>query len=434
MSEDSQQFQSLRGMRDILPEDAAIYRRVENAFWEVAARHGFQEIRTPVLEPTDLFVRTVGEESDIVGKEMYTFLDRSDHSVTLRPEGTAAVARAYLQHGLTSQPQPVKLAYVANMYRYERPQAGRFREHEQFGLESFGSGDPAGDAHVIQAVWQVFEQLGLSDVTVQVNSVGGDESRQAMRQLIVDTLAPVREELSDDAKRQLAENPLRVLDSKDPDMQPFLERIPPLVDQLVSADREHLMTVLEFLEGAGIAYELNPHLVRGLDYYTGTVFEFWGSEGGQSTLAAGGRYDHLVEDLGGPSTPAVGIGCGVDRIVKLLKASGAAEAESRALQILVVQLGDEAKQIAFDLVGQLTHAGISATTGSGKEGIRSQLKHADKLGVPMALIIGQKEALEKSLIIRDMVSGMQETVPLAGALEEIQTRLPGEVRTERPAS
>ena len=419
-------------MRDILPEDAVIYRRVENAFWEVAGRHGFQEIRTPVLESTELFTRTVGEESDIVGKEMYTFLDRSDNSVTLRPEGTASVARAYLQHGLTSRPQPVKLAYVSSMYRYERPQAGRFREHEQFGLEAFGSADPAGDAHIIQAVWQVFEALQLPGVTVQVNSVGGDESRQAMRQVIVDTLGPVREELTDDARRQLAENPLRILDSKDPAMQPYLEQVPPLVDQLTAPDREHLMAVLEFLENAGITYELNPHLVRGLDYYTGTVFEFWGSAGGQSTLAAGGRYDRLVEQLGGPPTPAVGTGCGVDRIVEVLKDSGNGGA-AQPTQILIVQLGNEAKQIAFDLIGRLTQAGISAMTAAGKEGIRAQLKHADKLGVPMALIIGQKEALDKSVIIRDMVSGMQETVPLKRTLEEIQTRLPGEVRTGRSA-
>jgi histidyl-tRNA synthetase len=428
MSDDAQ-FQTLRGMRDILPEDAAVYRRVENAFWEMATRHGFQEIRTPVLEPTDLFARTAGEGSDIVGKEMYTFLDRSDHSVSLRPEGTAAIARAYLQHGLTSRPQPVKLAYQATMYRYERPQAGRFREHEQLGLEVFGSSDAAGDAHIIQAVWQLFETLGLTGITVQVNSVGGDESRRAMRQAIVDTLAPVRERLSEDVRRQLSENPLRILDSKDPDMRPHLERIPPLVDQLISSDREHLMAVLEYLENAGIAYELNPHLVRGLDYYTGTVFEFWGSAGGQSTLAAGGRYDHLVEELGGPATQAVGVSCGVDRIVEVLKGSPQAGQKAGPTQILIVQLGDEAKQIAFDLIGQLTGAGISAMTAGGKEGIRAQLGQADKLGVPMALIIGQKEALEKSLIIRDMVSGMQETVPVSRALEEIQARLPGEVKT-----
>ncbi len=423
-------FQTLRGMRDILPEDAAVYRRVENTFWEVASRHGFQEIRTPVLESAELFARTVGEGSDIVGKEMYTFADRSDDSVTLRPEGTAPVARAFLEHGLTGRPQPVKLAYVENMYRYERPQAGRYREHEQFGLEAFGSADPATDAHIIQVVWQVFEALGLKDVTVQVNSIGGDESRQAIRRIILETLEPVRAELTDDAQRQLEDNPLRVLDSKDPAMAPYLERVPPLVDQLVPADRDHLTAVLEFLDQAGIGYELNPHLVRGLDYYTGTVFEFWGSEGGQSTLSAGGRYNHLVEELGGPPTPAVGCGCGVDRIVDVLKASGTA-GTGRTTQIMIVQLGDEAKQIAFDLIGRLTRAGISAMTATGKEGIRSQLKQADKLGVPMALIIGQKEALDKSLIIRDMVSGMQETVPLKAAVAEIQTRLPSEVRTER---
>lgn len=424
-------FQSLRGMRDILPDDAAVYRRVENVFWETAARHGYQEIRTPVLEPTELYTRSVGEDTDIVGKEMYTFSDRSDNSVTLRPEGTAGVARAFLEHGLTSLPQPVKLAYVANMYRYERPQSGRYREHEQFGLEAFGSADPATDAHVIQVVWQVFETLGLKDCTVQVNSVGGDESRQAMRTLIRDTLGPVKAELSEDARRQLEDNPLRILDSKDPEMQPFLERVPPLVDQLVPADRDHLTAVLEFLDQAGINYELNPHLVRGLDYYTGTVFEFWGSEGGQSTLAAGGRYDQLLKQLGGPQIPAVGMGCGVDRIVESVKSDSGSKKVDRATQVLIVQLGEEAKQVAFDLIGRLTKAGISAMTATGKEGIRAQLKQADKLGVSMALIVGQKEVLDKSIIIRDMVSGMQETVPLKDAVEQIQSRLPSEVRTER---
>lgn len=424
-------FQTLRGMRDILPDDAAVYRRVEQAFWEVAIRHGFREIRTPELEATELFARTVGESSDIVHKEMYSFLDRSDNSVSLRPEGTAGVARAFLEHGLTGWPRPVKLAYVGNMYRYERPQGGRYREHEQFGLEVFGAADPASDAHVIQVVWQVFEALGLEDVTVQVNSVGGERSRAAMRRTITAALQPFEAELSADAQRQLKDNPLRILDSKDPDMAPYLAKVPPLVDQLVPDDRDHFTNVLEFLEQAGIGYELNPRIVRGLDYYTGTVFEFWGSQGGQTTLAAGGRYDRLVEELGGPATPAVGCGCGVDRIVEILKANGKAAAAAQTTQIMVIQLGQEAQQIAFDLVDRLTRAKLSAVAATGKEGIRGQLKQADKLGVPMAVIIGQKEALEKSLIIRDMVSGMQETVPIAEAVTEIQTRLPSAVRTER---
>jgi histidyl-tRNA synthetase len=421
-------FQSLRGMRDILPEDAAQFRLVEDTLWRTARRHGFQEIRTPVLESTDLFTRTVGQGTDIVHQEMYTFADRSGHSVTLRPEGTAPAARAYLEHGLTSQPQPVKLAYLANMYRYERPQAGRYREHSQFGLEAFGSADPALDAHIILVVWQALEALGLKDVTVHLNSIGGDKSKQAIRQVVLDTLTPVRDQLSEDAQRQLQDNPLRVLDSKEPATITQIEKVPPLIDQLTKDDRDHFTAVLELLDQAGVAYELNPRLVRGLDYYTRTVFEIWGPDGGQAALSAGGRYDKLVETLGGPPTPAVGTGCGVNRIVDLLKDQGG-EASTKSPQLLVVQLGDSAKQIAFDLVDQLTRAGVSATAAIGKDGIRAQLKQADKLGVALSLIIGQKEAMEKSIIIRDMTSGMQDTVPLKDVVKEVQARLPSEVKS-----
>lgn len=422
------QFQALRGMRDILPDDAAVYRKVENELWKTSAKHGFQEIRTPVLESAELFTRTVGEGTDIVHKEMYSFHDRSDNVVTLRPEGTAPAARAYLQHGLTSRPQPVKLAYVANMYRYERPQAGRFREHEQFGLEMFGSADPASDAHVITVAWQGLETLGLKDLTVQINSIGEADSKERIRNAVVAALTPVKDTLSEDAQRQLEENPFRILDSKDPDTQKLLETIPPLIDELTDEDRQHFTSVLEFLDQAGVRYELNPRLVRGLDYYTRTVFEIWGAAGGQSALVAGGRYDGLVETIGGPKTPAVGCGLGVDRIVESLKESGH-EAEATPPKVLVVQLGEEAKQIAFDLVDQLTREDISAMAATGKEGLRSQLKQADKLGVALALILGQKEVLEKSIIIRDMTSGMQETVPLKETVTEVKRRLPSDVST-----
>ena len=347
-------YQTLRGMRDILPEDAAAYRLVEAAFRKAAQAHGFSEIRTPVLESTDLFTRSVGEASEIVRKEMYTFDDRSGNQVSLRPEGTAGVARAYIEHGMKSLPQPVKLAYCGNMYRYERPQAGRFREHEQFGLEAFGSADPATDAQVVLACWQVLRSLDLPDLSVQVNSLGSKDSQKNIRKLIIETVTPHRERISDDAQRQLKENPLRILDTKDPATREVVEQIPPLVDQLTVEDRDHLTAVLEHLEQADIPYELNPHLARGFDYYTRTVFEIWGTDGAAASLGGGGRYDGLIRQLGGTDTPAVGAGCGVYRIVEALKAKAARKSFRPPLQVYLIQLGDDAKRHAFELLAQLT--------------------------------------------------------------------------------
>ena len=427
-------YQSLRGMRDILPEDVPYYRLVEETFFQVARSHGFAELRTPVMEPTELYARTSGETSDIVGKEMYSFTDRSDHAVSLRPEGTAGVARAYIQHGFASRPQPVKLCYLANMYRYERPQSGRYREHTQFGFEAFGSSDPATDAQIILAGWQVFQKLGLKDVTVQVNSIGKTESRRAIRQAIVDALTPLQDQLSEDAQRQLRDNPLRILDSKDPQTMAVVEHIPPLIDQLTEADREHFTAVLEYLDQVGVTYELNPRLVRGLDYYTRTVFEFWGPDGAATTLSAGGRYDHLIKQLGGPDTPGIGMGNGVDRIVDLLKAGQGVRPPEQQPQVFVIQLGDVAKKISFELIDQLTADGLCLSSASGKDSIRAQLKAADRSGAPLALIIGQKEAMEGSIIIRDMASGMQEIVPLKEVLAQVKSRIPSAVTTRQSGS
>lgn len=418
--------QSLRGMRDLLPSVTPLYRKVENAFVEIAGRHGFKEIRTPVLEATELFKRQLGEASDVVHKEMYSFTDRSDHPVSLRPEGTAPVGRAYLEHGMASEPQPIKLFYLSSMYRYERPQAGRYREHEQAGLEVFGSPDPAMDAEVILATWQLLAELGINDVTVQVNSIGGPTSRKAIRKVITDTLRPVSEKLSADAKRQLKQNPLRVLDSKDPAVIEQVAKVPPIIDQLTAEDRDHFTQVLEYLDEVNIPYELNPRLVRGFDYYTRTVFECWGKEGAQSSYASGGRYDGLIEQLGGPPTPGVGVGIGVDRLVEHLR-NTSGSAVPQTIQVFVIQLGDVAKKISFDLINQLTQVGIPATSALGKDSIRSQLKLADRLGVPLALIIGQKEAMEKTIILRDMASGMQDTVRLGDVVSAVESRIPGEV-------
>lgn len=431
MDPETSKFQSLRGMRDVLPEDAVIYRQVEDAFWQAADSHGFQEIRTPVVEPAELYTRTVGEGSDIVHREMYTFTDRSDNPVSLRPEGTAGVARAYVQHGFASRPQPVKLCYAASMYRYERPQAGRYREHEQFGLEVFGAADASVDAEVILTAWQTYQALGISDdVVVQINSIGEQESKDAIRRAIVETVGPYRSRLSEDAQRQLDENPLRLLDNKDPQVRELTAGVPPAIDQLTEADRTHFTAVLEFLDEVGVPYELNPRLVRGLDYYTRTVWEFRSTVSGETAISAGGRYDKLVEQIGGKPTPAVGMGNGVDRIVDLIKAKAPAVEQDKP-EIFMIQLGEAAKKIAFGLSGELTAAGMGVSSASGKESIRAQLKHADKLGAAMALIIGQKEAMDQSIILRDMASGMQETVPLADAVKEIKRRIPSAVKSSQ---
>lgn len=422
-SERRVRYQSLRGMRDILPEDAALYRMVQDVFHFIALKHGFHEIQTPVVEPAELFVRTSGESSDIVHKELYSFRDRSDNEIALRPEGTAGVARAFIEHGMASLPQPVKLFYAASMYRYERPQAGRYREHQQFGLEVFGSADPALDAQVILMAWQAYQRLGLRDVVVQVNSIGEEESRKKIRKMIVGAVEPHEGSLSDDVKRQLRENPLRILDSKDPSMQPIIDEIPPLVDQLTAEDRDHFTQVLEYVDQAGVAYELNPRLVRGLDYYTRTVFEFTTSAGTQTAIGSGGRYDRLVEHIGGSRTPAVGMGNGIDRIVDAMKLQNITRPPEPP-QVFLVQLGDVAKKISFGLMDELTQHGISVTSALGKDSIRSQLKLADKQGVPLALIVGQKEAMDRSIIVRDMASGMQETLPLGKVREHLERRLP----------
>jgi histidyl-tRNA synthetase len=416
-------------MHDILPEDAPYFRLVEDAFWRVAKLHHFGEVRTPVLEDAELFTRSVGEGTDIIHKEMYTLKDRSDNDLALRPEMTASVARSYLEHGMASQVQPVRLAYVANNYRYERPQSGRYREFGQFGMEVFGSPEACVDAEVIAAAWQIFEELGLGGLSVQIGSLGGEESRAAMRSAVTRTLRGHVSKLSDDVQRQYRENPLRILDTKDPEVLAVLEEVPPLIDQLTDSDRRHLEEVLEFLDSVGIRYELNPRLVRGFDYYTQTVFEFWGEAGGQVALGGGGRYDGLVAELGGPSVPAIGMAAGIERIVALLKEKHGKQPLIERPDVFIVQLGNEAKRIGFDLSYRLTASGIRSTSAPDKDSIRSQLKVADKVSASVAVIIGQKEAIDASAILRDMDSGMQETVPLADVVERISKRLPGAVKT-----
>jgi histidyl-tRNA synthetase len=418
-----QQFQTLRGMYDILPEQAAQFDYVLDQFRQVSEAAGYGRIETPLLEDTGLFVRGVGTDTDAVSKEMYSFKDRSDHPVSLRPEPTAGIVRAYIEHGMGSLPQPVKLYTSGPIFRYDRPQAGRQRQFSQLDLEVFGEAAPSIDAQVITLAQRLFKRVRLSNVTLQLNSIGDASCRPKYRKALVEYLEANEKKLAAVDRERVKSNPLRVLDSKEASTQAVLADVPQTLNYLCEACQTHFAGVLEYLDDLGVAYELNPLLVRGLDYYTRTVFEFFGErEGAQSALGGGGRYDMLVETLGGQSTPAVGFGLGMERIMMEMEAAGALPQPTASKRVYVASLGEPARLAAFRLIEHLLDGGVAAVGAVDRDGIGSQLARADKLGVPYAIIIGQKEVREETVILRDMTSGAQEILPLSGIVAEMRGR------------
>lgn len=401
----------LRGFRDILPEEQPRWQKVRDTVRALADAYSFDRIDTPILERVELFQRTVGKQTDIVEKEMYTFIDAAEDNVALRPEATASVARAYVNHGMMNQPQPVKLYYEGPMFRHERPQAGRYRQFHQAGFEMIGSAEAVVDAQLILIAVQVMKELGLP-VNVQINSIGTPETRQAYLTELVGYFRPHRAKLSEDDKRRLQKNPLRILDSKDPAVQEVLAGAPQIVDWLDDASKNHFMKVLEFLDEAGVPYTLNPHLVRGLDYYTHTVFELFEAgdtgERAQAALAAGGRYDGLLEQLSGRPTPACGFAIGMERVVRTLAERNLPGTERAKPQVFFAQLGDAARRVGLTLFENFRQAEIPVAEAFGKNALKSQLEVANKLGVAYTIIIGQKEVLDGTVIVRDMDSGAQE--------------------------
>lgn len=417
-------IQKVRGMRDILPNEQKYFKVLRDAFENACDHSGFQQIYTPTVESTNLFARTVGKGTDIVDKEMYTFKDKSNNSITLRPEGTASIARAYLEGGMTSLPQPVKLYYEMPMFRYDRPQANRYREHWQFGAEVLGEKSPLIDVTVIALAIRVVKSAGLQNISLQLNSIGCPSCRPKYKKVLLSYLKQNEKKLCPDCKRRMKTNPLRVLDCKVPSCVEIASEAPQSINNLCNSCHEHLKVILEYLDELDIMYDLNPRLVRGLDYYVRTVFEIWSeSEGGSAALGGGGRYDGLTELLGGKSVSGIGFGLGADRIVAEMMAQNISLPEARPVEVFVAQLGEEAKKKCYRLLFDLQQAGIGAESLLDKGSISDQLKAANRFGVPYTLIIGQKEAFSDTVIIKDMHSGAQEVYPRERVLREISRKL-----------
>lgn len=416
--------QKARGMRDILPQEQKYFEYLSRVFERIAEQSGFKRIYTPTIESSSLFIKSVGKGTDIVEKEMFTFKDKSGNTVTLRPEGTASVVRAYLEGGMTSLTQPVKLFYEMPMFRYERPQAGRYREHWQYGAEVIGEKSPLIDVTVIALVLRVLKTVGLSGLSLQLNSIGCSACRPKYRKVLLEFLKQNEKKLCPDCKKRMKTNPLRVLDCKNEVCIEIVAEAPQTINHLCANCHSHLKVILEYLDEIDILYELNPRLVRGLDYYSKTVFEFWSErEKGQNALAAGGRYDGLTEILGGKNMAGIGFGIGADRVVaEMMKQEVESEVENK-VDVYVAQLGEEAKKKSFKLLFELQNAGIGAEGSIDKGSISDQLKAADRLGVPYTLIIGQKEAFSDTVIIKDMTSGSQETYPMDKVVKEISKRI-----------
>lgn len=418
-----QQFQTVRGMYDILPDRRRLFDYVTDAFTAAVIDAGYGRIETPLLEDENVFLRTQGQGTDLVDKELYTLVDRSDKRLALRPEGTAAIARAYVEHGMGSWPQPVRLYYIEEMFRYDRPQEGRYRQHKQLGAEVFGDANPSADAQLITLAHRVFKRMRLGTVTVQINSIGDSACRPKFKKALIEYLTDNIKQLAEVDRERLAKNPLRVLDSKEASTQVILGGAPQTLNYLCEECQQHLAGVLEYLDDLDISYELNPLLVRGLDYYTRTVFEFYGErEGAQASLGGGGRYDDLLETLGGTPTSAVGFSVGVERVILELEASSSVPATTVAKRVYVASLGEPARLAAFRLIEQLLDAGVPATGAVDRDGIGAQLARADKLGVTNAIIIGQKEVQEGTVLLRDMTSGAQETIKLEAIVAEMRLR------------
>lgn len=404
-----------RGTADVTPEESPRWRHLESVVRDVCRRYGYGEIATPTMEHTELFQRTVGETTDIVEKEMYTFEDRGGRSLTLRPEGTAAAARLYLEEGLHAGAQPVKMCYVGwPLFRYERPQAGRLREHHQFGVECFGSADASVDAEVITLVCDLLGELGLGDLQLGLNSMGCEQCRGDYSKAVKEHFSDCLDSMCPDCCRRYETNPLRLLDCKRARCQEFQNHAPSMVSYLCDACREHFELLQALLSDLGISFRIDSSLVRGLDYYTRTVFEITHPAlGAKDVVCGGGRYDGLVEIVGGASTPAVGFGLGMERLLMILETEGIPLPGPPGVDVFVVTLGEQARREGFRLLHELRTAGLSADTDYLDRSLRSQMRHAGRYPASYVLIMGDDELSAGSVILRDMEDGTQRTVSRA---------------------
>lgn len=409
----STRIQAPKGFQDILPESAWKWQAVERAARQVAELYHYQEIRTPVLEHTELFHRGVGETTDIVHKETYTFEDRGGRSLTLRPEGTAGVVRAAIEHNLLAQEGTrLKVYYFGPNFRYERPQSGRLRQHHQFGVEAFGSPEPEQDVECILLQMDFYRRCGVKDLELQVNSLGDADSKARYREALRAFLTPRSSQLSEDSQRRLLENPLRILDSKDPRDQEAARGAPPPGESLSDKSRLHFDRVQELLADAQVPYRVNPNLVRGFDYYTDTLWEVTaGGLGAQNALGGGGRYDNLVETLGGRPTPGVGFGSGIERLLLALEAQSIPLPSNAPPLVWLVALGEAARQHQFRLLRELRAAGISADMDLNPRSAKAQFKIADREKAAWCVVVGDTELAAHSVVLKNLATGEQTTLP-----------------------
>lgn len=409
-------YNAPRGTRDIVPGSVERWQLLEERFRNYCTTYGFEEIRTPIFEHTELFLRSVGEETDIVSKEMYTFRDRSNRQLTLRPEGTAATVRAYLEQNLKDSPQPTKLYYQGPMFRYDRPQAGRYRQFHQFGLELFGAGQPAADAEIIALSHQFLQSLAIKDMKLELNSVGCPECRPAYRDNLLAYLNPLEKEVCADCRRRFAVNPMRVLDCKNEKCRALAAAAPELQHFLCNPCSDHFTRLCRILKRLSVSFEINPRLVRGLDYYTRTAFEFVCDYHG--SVAGGGRYDFLVEQCGGPPTPGVGVAFGVERL--LLAADPAALSPEISPPVFIATAGDDLDEEALALAAELRAGGIFVETELLERNLKGQMKHAGRKGYHYVVIIGEKELSQNIVTLRDMRSSEQVELTRAQLAERLE--------------
>ena len=413
-----------KGTKDVLPAEAYKWHFVENTARRIAALYGLREIRTPTFEHTELFLRGVGDTTDIVNKEMYTFLDKGDRSITLKPEGTAGVVRAFIENGLAGGALPLKMYYLTPVFRYERPQAGRLREHHQFGVEIFGGKGPETDAEVILLARDYIAALGVEGVELNINSIGCKHCRPKFNEALKEYLRPHLPEMCGTCNARFEKNPLRILDCKEEACAKINEGAPRSIDYLCDECREHFEKLCAILDSCGVKYKINPKLVRGLDYYSKTVFEFVSTAiGSQGTVLGGGRYDTLIENLGGPSVPAIGFGSGIERMLLVLENTGKNIPQEPPLGVYVAGLDEEGRRAAFALVADLRARGIAADFDHASRSVKAQFKYAGKVGARYVVVIGSNELNEGRYTVKNMADSASESVAAEECAAYLAARL-----------
>lgn len=404
---------AIKGTKDVLPNESYKNQYIEATCLGVAENFGYKEMRTPVFEHTELFQRGVGDTTDVVQKEMYTFDDKGGRSITLRPEGTAGAARAFLENGLSNEALPQKICYLTSCYRYEKPQAGRLREFHQFGIECFGATSPLADAEMISLAKQIFDELGVKDLHLELNSIGCPECRAEYHKALKEYFSQYKDKLCDTCNDRLERNPMRILDCKSPVCSEIAKGAPVVLDYLCDECREHFKKVKSYLDAANIEYIVNPQIVRGLDYYTKTVFEFVSDAiGSQGTVCGGGRYDGLLEELGGQHTPSLGFAMGLERLQLVMEAQGCNFPEPSRPDLFIVAMGEKATLKAVEIAKDMRDEGFSVVYDLNGRSLRAQMKYADKLGTKFNVVIGDNEVENKVVSLKDMATGESSEINL----------------------